>query len=363
MTDSDDPRPSRMAERYRCLVESFVLGDLSAEQFEADFLALFKNDNDQQIGAESDLLDSLLADVDDYVADTARRVEVGGIDAETLRARARDVYSRLFEARQRDPHSSNQPTGWRRIAPEEAELIRAVASAADAAVGRALTDGLDSVLVRNSSAWILDVRQRNSAKAADLPDGPLPVRAFVPSTAAYRGEVLVWTSNGRLGGLEFAWVTDEPPTRWPRPDELEIVAQPNSGETIEGTELGLTGETVLSVAIDHTVQVRLTGGHIVVIESPYACIFGDRNLSLSPAADTGDGSHPVQRLVGRKVESAHADDAGTLRIDFHDGPRLLVRPDRRYEAWNVSGPNGALTVCTPGGRLAVWSPDDSSKRT
>ena len=26
-----------------------------------------------------------------------------------------------------------------------------------------------------------------------------------------------------LDGLEYAWVTDEAPTRWPRPDEMEVV--------------------------------------------------------------------------------------------------------------------------------------------
>ena len=44
-----------------------------------------------------------------------------------------------------------------------------------------------------------------------------------------------------------------------------------------------------------------------------------------------------------------------FRVDFSDGTRLDVEPDDAYEAWNVSGPDGALIVCTRGGSLVTWS--------
>ena len=39
---------------------------------------------------------------------------------------------------------------------------------------------------------------------------------------------------------------------------------------------------------------------------------------------------------------------------FEGGARLTVGPDPAYEAWSVSGPDGALVVSTAGGKLAIW---------
>ncbi|TLG04686.1 hypothetical protein FEK35_19850 [Nocardia cyriacigeorgica] len=86
----------RMLAVYESAIRSFVVGSSSADDFEARFLALFKNDKYQVPGPEFDVLDSLFADVDDYVADPDLRNEVGGIGEQELRERARSVYSRLY---------------------------------------------------------------------------------------------------------------------------------------------------------------------------------------------------------------------------------------------------------------------------
>jgi self-protective colicin-like immunity protein len=43
---------SRMLEKYRDLIRRFVIGDISADEFETDYLARFKDDADQVIGEE-----------------------------------------------------------------------------------------------------------------------------------------------------------------------------------------------------------------------------------------------------------------------------------------------------------------------
>jgi hypothetical protein len=93
-----DASVSRMVETYRDLIRRFAIGEISADVFETDFLALFKDDPNQVIGEEFDILDELFADVDDYVSDPTLRASTGGISGEELRARARDVYARLFDA-------------------------------------------------------------------------------------------------------------------------------------------------------------------------------------------------------------------------------------------------------------------------
>jgi hypothetical protein len=91
---------SRMLINYRDLIRRFVIGDISADEFEADYLARFKGDPNQVIGEEFDILDELFADVDDYGSDPTLTESTGGISGEELRARARDAYARLFDARE-----------------------------------------------------------------------------------------------------------------------------------------------------------------------------------------------------------------------------------------------------------------------
>lgn len=88
---------SRMLENYRELIRRFSIGEMTADDFENEYLTRFKNDSDQVTGAEFDILDELFADVDDYVDDPELRAETGGISGGELRERARDVYARLFD--------------------------------------------------------------------------------------------------------------------------------------------------------------------------------------------------------------------------------------------------------------------------
>jgi hypothetical protein len=83
---------------YRDLIRRFVIGEISADEFETDYLARLKDDPNQVIGEEFDILDELFADVDDYVSGPTLRESTGGISGEELRARARDAYTRLFDA-------------------------------------------------------------------------------------------------------------------------------------------------------------------------------------------------------------------------------------------------------------------------
>jgi hypothetical protein len=110
---------------------------------------------------------------------------------------------------------------WRQMSEEEMAVVTAVVAALPGFAG--LLDGLAGAFVRRSTDWILDIRSRGEVPEVDVPDGPVPVRAFVPNGAEYRGEILVWVQGGRLSGLEYAWVTDDVPTRWPRPDEIEVI--------------------------------------------------------------------------------------------------------------------------------------------
>lgn len=119
-------------------------------------------------------------------------------------------------------------TNWRPISPEEDAVIRSILSQADIAHSGALLANLDGALVANETRWILDVKASNNEVGVDLPNGPFPAQALVPNSAEYQGEVIIWLTDGRISGLEYAWVSDDPPTRWPRADEMEVVLQASS---------------------------------------------------------------------------------------------------------------------------------------
>jgi hypothetical protein len=69
---------------------------------------------------------------------------------------------------------------------------------------------------------------------------------------------------------------------------------------------------------------------------------------------TLDGLSLLIPLLNADVTGVGVNELGGLsltvgRTELH----CAGHPD--YEAWNLSGPNGVLVVCAPGGDLAVWS--------
>jgi hypothetical protein len=112
---------------------------------------------------------------------------------------------------------------WRSISPEVAALITTIIEESRLPEAHNLLAGLSEASVSPQTTWVLDIETPASSAATIFADGPFPARAFVPSSAEYQGEVIIWISEGRVSGIEYAWVTDTMPTRWPRPDETEIV--------------------------------------------------------------------------------------------------------------------------------------------
>lgn len=73
---------------------------------------------------------------------------------------------------------------------------------------------------------MLELAAPADLSTSTLPDGPAPSTVLVrDASGAETGELLVWVKDGRLSGLEFAWWTDEPPTRLPTREEVTVTAQ------------------------------------------------------------------------------------------------------------------------------------------
>jgi hypothetical protein len=65
---------------------------------------------------------------------------------------------------------------------------------------------------------------------------------------------------------------------------------------------------------------------------------------------------PALELFTATVTEALVTPEGTLCVEFDDGRALRADPHPDYEAWSITGPGGAKTICMPGGgEPAIWS--------
>jgi len=117
---------------------------------------------------------------------------------------------------------------------------------------------------------------------------------------------------------------------------------------------GLRGKSLQSVLIENAVRMRLSDVYFVVIESPFRLDIHGDSFSLSPEEEPDAALQLLRQLVGHTSEQAMADAVGALHVIFEGDAHLAVAPDAAYEAWSVSGPDGALVVSTAGGKLAIW---------
>jgi len=123
-------------------------------------------------------------------------------------------------------HPMTDNRDLRAMSPKETAVIVTIVSASGVSGGQGLIEELDAAVVSRSTQWIIDVKPATDGAGVDLSNGPFPAHAYVPTSADYYypgGEIIMWIKDGHLDGLEYAWVTNEAPTRRPRPDEMAVV--------------------------------------------------------------------------------------------------------------------------------------------
>jgi hypothetical protein len=50
-----------------------------------------------------------------------------------------------------------------------------------------------------------------------------PISASVTSiVGSYMGEIILWLAEGKLSGVEYSWVTDDPPSELPDPARIQV---------------------------------------------------------------------------------------------------------------------------------------------
>lgn len=77
--------------------------------------------------------------------------------------------------------------------------------------------------VTGSHCASIDLWIPSSVARVSRPDGLLPITADVLDTRGqYTGELILWLKDGRLSSLEYAWVTDLPPTELPPIQSIRV---------------------------------------------------------------------------------------------------------------------------------------------
>jgi hypothetical protein len=102
------------------------------------------------------------------------------------------------------------------------QLLQRVLESASFPGSEDLRAQIPFVEVIDGPITVVDFTVRAGPKSAAR-NGPIPIRAIVTSsTGEPVGELLIWVTDGYLSGLEFAWVTDQPPESLPSIDHVQI---------------------------------------------------------------------------------------------------------------------------------------------
>jgi hypothetical protein len=111
----------------------------------------------------------------------------------------------------------------RELAPAERGVLRLIIDQLPDPQRSQLLRQLEHTVVRGGPVTMLELGVAAELVPMDQLSDPLPVRVLHQNPAGdMLGEVLVWTTDGYLSHLEYAWVTDEPPSEIPPPMEFRI---------------------------------------------------------------------------------------------------------------------------------------------
>jgi hypothetical protein len=117
-------------------------------------------------------------------------------------------------------------TGPRELSPDEREDLIKILSSTSVTGADDLLRQVPATRVTGGIPLLLDLAVDPAAALAPVADGPIPGRWVVEDPAGeLQGELLVWVRAGYLDGLEFAWLTDEPPAAFPSPARVRPVDQ------------------------------------------------------------------------------------------------------------------------------------------
>ena len=110
------------------------------------------------------------------------------------------------------------------------ELLVAVIDAVDFPGKQELLAQVPYVRVSGGPITFLELVVDHAAVApSPFQRGPVPGQCWVYESNDAVGPMIAWVNEGFLCALEFAWVTDDPPTKLPLSVQVRSAEKPGSG--------------------------------------------------------------------------------------------------------------------------------------
>jgi hypothetical protein len=123
-------------------------------------------------------------------------------------------------------HSSGSAETVSTDVAEVQAVLRHLVSVLPESQRDALRVQIDHILSVSGLVTMLDVVS-DGEQCSECEDGILPLRAIVKEgSREYIGELLVWTEAGRIATLEYAWITDDPPSALPSIENVSVSKAP-----------------------------------------------------------------------------------------------------------------------------------------
>lgn len=111
-----------------------------------------------------------------------------------------------------------------------------------------------------------------------------------------------------------------------------------------------------SAKVDFGLHLQTEDGWMIVIEGNIT-VSGPRIAPTTLEVAVAESPLPdaLQGVVGQAIRQLLVAREGHLGVQLADR-QIGVRADESYEAWHLTGPDGELLVCMPGGKLAHFPP-------
>jgi hypothetical protein len=140
-------------------------------------------------------------------------------------------------------------------------------------------------------------------------DGPVPAEGDVATDPP--GQILLFTSQGRLSSLEYVFVSDDPPREWPRPAQLTVaipvsavfVIALDSGDIEVFPELEQAAVSIEVPDIEISEVIDQTGLH-------YTATADGSRTRLTPAGTRDRGALEQRLLTYCSARDITVDDDG-----------------------------------------------------
>lgn len=121
-------------------------------------------------------------------------------------------------------------------------------------------------------------------------------------------------------------------------------------------DLPLEALGVYRCIVDYAFTIDLAHDYVIRLECPFVYTSAQgEEFHIDPGGDPVLTA-PVLAVTRQQARGGRAHVDGRLELFFDDDSNLRIPPSEDYEAWTVSGPDGWLLVCTPGGEVAVFRP-------